>query len=81
MREVWVQLPGFLGEAGDAIAALLGGAEFELEEGLVAGVYYAEVVGHGLLDIESYGPSIQAMLEDVYSRHLEGTLARDWARD
>lgn len=38
----------FRAEAGDAIAALLGGAELELEKGLVACIYYAEIVGHCL---------------------------------
>ena len=33
-------------EAGDAIAAGFGGAEFELEERRVAGVDDGEVVGH-----------------------------------
>lgn len=37
-------MPRFLAEACDAIAALFGGAEFELEKGLVVGVYYAEIV-------------------------------------
>lgn len=39
-----VHMPRFLTEACDAITALFGGTEFELEERLVVGVYYAEVV-------------------------------------
>ncbi len=42
-----VHVAGFGGEAGDAVAALFGGAEFELEERLVVSADYAEVVGHG----------------------------------
>ncbi len=41
-----VHVAGFGGEAGDAVAALFGGAEFELEERLVVSADYAEVVGH-----------------------------------
>ncbi len=41
-----IQLAGFRAEAGDAIAALLRGAEFELEGRLVARVDDAEIVGH-----------------------------------
>ena len=33
-------------EAGNAIAALFGGAEVDLEEWLVSCAYYGEVVGH-----------------------------------
>ena len=39
-------MAGFLCEASDPVAALLGGAEFELEDGLVARVDDGEVVGH-----------------------------------
>lgn len=46
VHEEGVQVPSFLGEACDAIAALLGSAKFDLEGGLVAGVDDAEVVGH-----------------------------------
>lgn len=35
-----------LAETGNAISALLGGAEFELEEWLVSRADYAEIVGH-----------------------------------
>ncbi|KAL9614329.1 MAG: hypothetical protein Q9167_001212, partial [Letrouitia subvulpina] len=41
-----VQVAGFLVEPGHAVAALLRGAEFELEDRLVFGVDDAEVVGH-----------------------------------
>ncbi len=44
MDDERVHLARFLTEACDAIAALFGGAEFELEERLVVDVYYAEVV-------------------------------------
>lgn len=46
MHDERVQVAGFLGEPGHAVAALLRGAEFELEDGLVLGVDDAEVVGH-----------------------------------
>ena len=46
MDDERVHMACLLTEAGNAIAALLGGAEFELEERLVLGAYYAEVVGH-----------------------------------
>lgn len=52
VHEEGVQISGFLAEAGDAISALLGGAEFDLEGRLVAGVDNAEVVGHC---IKGYG--------------------------
>lgn len=39
-------MSGFLAEAWDAISALLGGTEFDLEGRLVAGIDNAEVVGH-----------------------------------
>ena len=42
----WVHVACFLTEAGDAIAALLGGAEFELEYRLVSRADYTEIVGH-----------------------------------
>ena len=41
-----VHVACFLTEAGDAIPALLGSAEFELEQRLVSGADDAEVVGH-----------------------------------
>lgn len=41
-----VHVAGFLTEAGDTISALLGGAEFELEQRLVSRADDAEVVGH-----------------------------------
>jgi len=44
MHDEWIHVPRFLTEARDAITALFRRAEFELEEWLVAGVYYAEVV-------------------------------------
>lgn len=40
----WVHVPRFLTEARDAITALFGCTEFELEDRLVVGIYYAEVV-------------------------------------
>ena len=46
MDDERVHMACLLTETGNAIAALLGGAEFELEERLVLGAYYAEVVGH-----------------------------------
>ena len=46
MHQERVQLAGVRAEAGDAIAALFGCAEFELEGRLVASVDDAEVVGH-----------------------------------
>ncbi len=46
MYEKRVQLPGFLAESRDAVAALFRSAELELEGWLVAGVDDAEVVGH-----------------------------------
>lgn len=46
VHKEWIQVTGFLGEAWDAIAALLGGAELGLEGWLVSGVDDAEVVGH-----------------------------------
>lgn len=46
MYDEGIHLAGFGGEAGDAIATLFRGAEFELEEGRVQGVDYGEVVGH-----------------------------------
>lgn len=39
-----VHMPGFLAETGNTIAALFRCSEFELEEGLVVGVYYAKVI-------------------------------------
>lgn len=47
MYDEGVHFAGFGAEARDAIAAGFGGAEFELEEGLVSGSYDAEVVRHG----------------------------------
>lgn len=44
VHDEWVHVSCFLAKACDAITALLGGAEFELEEGLVVGVYDAEIV-------------------------------------
>jgi len=44
MYNVGIHVPGFLAEAGNAIAALFGGAEFELKERLVSRAHYAEVV-------------------------------------
>ena len=35
-----------LGETGNAISSLLGGAKFKLEEWLVSGADNAEIVGH-----------------------------------
>ena len=42
----WIHVAGLLTEAGDAISALLGSAEFELEQRLVSRADDAEVVGH-----------------------------------
>lgn len=41
-----VHVPGLVAEAGDAVAALLRGAEFVLEQRVVFGADDAEVVGH-----------------------------------
>ena len=46
MDDERVHVPGFLIEAGDAVPALLGRAEFELEQRLVSGADDAEVIGH-----------------------------------
>lgn len=46
VRDERVHVPGFVAEAGDAVAALLRGAEFVLEERVVFRADYAEVVGH-----------------------------------
>lgn len=46
MHKERVQLAGFWAEAGDAIAALFRGAEFQLEGRLVARIDDTEVVGH-----------------------------------
>lgn len=44
-----VHVAGVVAEAGDAVAALLRGAEFVLEERVVFGADDAEVVGHCFL--------------------------------
>lgn len=46
MHDEWIHGSSLRAEAGDAIAAGFGGAEFELEERRVAGVDDGEVVGH-----------------------------------
>ena len=62
-----VHLAGFGGEAGNAVAALFGGAEFKLEEGFVLGVDYGEVVRH----CERRNFLIVGLLESL-SEGLEG---------
>ncbi len=46
MDDELVHVAGVVAEARDAVAALLGGAEFVLEEGVVLCAYDGEVVGH-----------------------------------
>ena len=43
-----VHVASLWAETGDAISALLGSAEFELEQRLVSRADYAEVVGHAV---------------------------------
>ena len=49
----WVHVAGLLTEAGDTISALLGSAEFELEQRLVSRADDAEVVGHFFAPFQS----------------------------
>ena len=46
MHDERIHVARLRAETGNAISALLGGAEFELEERLVSRAYDAEVVGH-----------------------------------
>lgn len=46
MHDERVHMARLLGETSNAISALLGGAEFKLEEWLVSRADDAEVVGH-----------------------------------
>ena len=61
MDDERVHAAGIVGEARDAVAALLGGAEFVLEERVVLGADYGEVEGHfwagmaGFLVREKFG--------------------------
>ena len=79
MYDKWVHMPSFLTEACDAIAALFRGAKFMLEEGLVVGAYYAEIVGHpdgyretrtGFVqrpdELISFSPSVSAEAQPVH---------------
>lgn len=47
MDDERVHVAGFGVEAGNAVSALLRGAEFELEERVIFGANDGEVVGHG----------------------------------
>lgn len=47
----WVHMTSLLTESSNTIAALLGGAEFKLEEGLVPCTDDAEIVGHGFANL------------------------------
>lgn len=68
VRDVGVQAAGLGGKAWDAVAALFGGAEFEGEDGLVACVYYAEVVGHFGGDGSCHGWEASTLLEAAQSQ-------------
>ena len=57
MRDIWVHLPRFLAKAGNAVAALFRGAEFELKQRLVPSVHNAEIIRHG---DEIMGPRMSA---------------------
>jgi len=53
-----VHVAGLVAEAGDAVAALLRGAEFVLEQRVVFGADYAEVVGHFVVRVCEVGDEV-----------------------
>lgn len=62
VQDELVQVAGLVREARLPIAALLGGAELVLEEGVVLGADDGEVVGHGSVIDRSSGAGFWALL-------------------